>query len=373
MSTKKADTQHQYVVILAGGSGTRLWPRSRGQTPKQFLQIVGDKTMLQRTADRALTIADWEHIIVITNQAHLDTVCEQLPQLKKENIILEPEKKDTALAMLVGALFARARDPQAVVINSASDHYVPQKDLHEFGRTMAKACSIAAKNKHLLTVGIAPRRPETGFGYIKVGEQIDADKKLPVFSVDSFTEKPNLATATAFIATGRYFWNANMYVWSAQALLEAFRQHAPKIYQAVTPLLQAKPADFAQLLPAVYAASPAISIDYAISEKAHNLLLIPGNFSWSDVGDWHVAYDLGRKDEHDNVYTQENPAAELVTQDSRANLIASSDSRLVALVGVEDLVIVDTPEILLVCDKNKSQDVKKIVEQLKKAKKQQYL
>ncbi len=373
MKTKDSNRTHQYVVILAGGSGTRLWPRSRGNTPKQFLQIIGDKTMLQLTADRALTLADWDHIIVITNAAHQDAVREQLPQLARENIILEPEKRDTALAMLVGALFARARDQQAVVINSASDHFVPATDLQEFDRTMAKAATIAASHKNLLTVGIAPRRPETGFGYIKVGEQIDTDKKLPVFSVESFTEKPNLATATAFIATGRYFWNANMYVWSAQALADAFRKYAPKIYQAAEPLLQASPEQFPDLLPAVYAASPAISIDYAISEKADNLLLIPGNFSWSDVGDWHVAYDLGSKDQHDNVYTKQNPLAEVIAHDARANLVASSDKRLVALVGVEDLVIVDTPEILLVCDKNKSQDVKKIVEALKKAKKTQYL
>lgn len=373
MKMNKCSCDHQYVVILAGGSGTRLWPRSRGNTPKQFLQLVGDKTMLQRTADRALQVADWEHIIVITNTKHADEVRSQLPKLKAQNVLLEPEKRDTALAMLVGAAYAYALDPEAVIINSASDHYVPQKDLAEFGRTMAKACSIAADHQHLITVGIAPRRPETGFGYIKVGEQIDNDKKLPVFQVDSFTEKPNLATATAFIATGRYFWNANMYVWSAQALIAAFQKHAPKIYHAAKPLFDAKAKDFTKLLPDVYQDCPSISIDYAISEKADNLLLIPGNFAWSDVGDWRVTYELGQKDKNDNVCTKENAAADVIVQDARANLVASSDQRLVALVGVNNLVIVDTPEILLVCDKNRSQDVKKIVEMLKKDKKEQYL
>ena len=364
---------HEYVVILAGGSGTRLWPRSRGETPKQFLRIVGEKTMLQLTAERALAVTDWSHIIVITNHAHAATVREQLPEVKAENILLEPAKRDTALAMLVGALYARSLDPEAVVINSASDHYVPEVDLPEFARTMHKACQIASHHENLMTVGIAPTRPETGFGYIKVGEQIDNDKKLPVFRVDSFTEKPNLATATAFIATGRYFWNANMYVWSARALQAAFEKFAPEIYHACLPLLKATTTEFAKLLPSVYEDASAISIDYAISEKADNLLLIPGNFTWSDVGDWRVAYELGQKDAHDTVYTDESGAAELVVHDSRENLVAASSARLVALVGIKDLVVVDTPEILLIADRHHAQDVKKIVENLKEHKREKYL
>ncbi len=365
--------QHQFVVILAGGSGTRLWPRSRGETPKQFLKIVGETTMLQLTAQRALKVADWDHIIVITNEKHAQMVRAQLPEIKASNVLLEPEKRDTALAMLVGALYARALDPAAVVMNSASDHYVMDHDLPEFARTMAKACTIASQGEKLITVGIAPRRPETGFGYIKVGEQLDNDKRLPVCQVDAFTEKPNAATAAAFIATGKYFWNANMYVWSAQTLWDAFVTHAPKIAEAAQILLEAKPKDFPKLLPQVYAGAPSISIDYAISEKAHNLVLIPGNFGWSDVGDWRVAYELGGKDEHENVFTKEQAEASLSVYESRDDLVASSTKRLVALVGVENLVIVDTPEVLLVCDRDRAQDVKKIVEELKKQQREEYL
>ena len=371
--TKQKTGDHTYVVILAGGSGTRLWPRSRHQMPKQFLRIVGEKTMLQRTADRALAVADWERIIVITNQQHEAMVREQLPQLKKQNIILEPEKKDTAWAMLVGAMYAHSLDPQAVIINSASDHYVLAKDLPEFARTMKKACQIAADGRQLVTVGIAPTRPETGFGYIKVGEQIDDDKKMPVFRVESFTEKPNAATAAAFIATGRYFWNANMYVWSSEGLIAACQKYAPEIYRAAESLLTVKPTDFAKKLPAVYKQAPAISIDYAISEKADNLVLIPGNFGWSDVGDWRVAYELGKKDTNANVHTDEFGVAELVVQDSRKNLVASASKRLVALVGVKNLLIVDTPEVLLVMSKDAAQDVKKVVEKLKEEDKEEYL
>ena len=328
--------------------------------------------MLQRTADRALTLVDWDHIIIITNAAHKKMVMAQLPEVVEHNIILEPEKRDTALAMLVGAIYARNLDPQAVIMTSASDHFVVDSDLPEFARTMRKACRMAAEGDNLVTVGIAPRGPETGFGYIKVGEQVDNDKKLPVFRVDSFTEKPNLATATAFIATGRYFWNANMYVWSAEALVQAFAKHAPKILAAAQPLVGASAKEFARQLTSVYAASPAISIDYAISEKADNLLLIPGNFAWSDVGDWKVAYELGKKDAADNVCNLSGKC-ELVTHEARANLVTGSGERLLALVGVDNLVVVDTPDILLIAQKSRSQEVKKIVEQLKKNKRQEYL
>ncbi|MBQ6154553.1 mannose-1-phosphate guanylyltransferase [bacterium] len=366
-------SEHQYVVILAGGSGTRLWPKSRGNTPKQFLRIIGKKTMLQRTADRALSVTDWDHIIVITNKDHLAVVKKQLPELKPSHILLEPEKRDTALAMLTGALFAQSLDPEAIVINSASDHYVTLKDLPEFARTMKKACKLASTHENLITVGITPTRPETGFGYIRVGEQIDNDRRLPVFKVDSFTEKPNAAAASAFIATGKYFWNANMYVWSAKALVDAFAKYAPEILKAAQPLLKAKSKDFAKLLPKVYKNSPAISIDYAISEKADNLLLIPGNFAWSDVGDWRVVYDLGEKDTHETVFSGTCDTAELQVHESHGNLVSCSCDRLIALVGVDNMIVVDTPEILLIANKEHSQDVKKIVEQLKAQKKNQYL
>ncbi len=373
---KKQKTQfdpHNYVVILAGGGGTRLWPRSRQACPKQFLQIIGNQTMLQLTAERALLLAPWERIIIVTNKAHLATVQAQLPQAKTENIILEPEKKDTALAMLVGALFAHAKDPQAVVINSASDHYV--QDLPEFTRVMNAAATLAQEKDALLTVGISPTRPETGFGYIRIGEEIGRiHKDLPVFKVENFTEKPNATTAAAFIATGKYFWNANMYVWSSQALIKAFKDHAPAIWRTAASLLETSLIKFNQVLPDIYTKNTGISIDYAISEKATNLLLLPGNFGWSDVGDWQVAYDLGNKDHNDNVLNEnEKPQADFIAFDSRKNLVSCSKERLVALLGVDDLVIVDTDEILLVAKKERSQEVKKIVEELKSKKKSQYL
>ena len=373
MDYQKID-QHTFVVILAGGGGTRLWPRSRVACPKQFLQIVGEQTMLQLTAARALLLVPWERIIIVTNRDHLKMVKEQLPEAKAAHLILEPEKKDTALAMLAGAIFAHNLDPQAVVINSASDHYV--RNLSEFTKVMKAAAVLAAQKDALLTVGISPTRPETGFGYIRIGEEVDHSRQeMPVFQVQNFTEKPDATTAAAFIATGKYFWNANMYVWSSKSLLEAFEQYAPETLALCQPLLQEKSITaFNQKLTKIYPQAQAISIDYAISEKARNLLLLPGDFGWSDVGDWQVAYDLGTKDQNENVITQDGEQEPTVIAcASKQNFVAGAPQRLIALLGVDDLVVVDTPEILLVAKKERAQEVKKIVEQLKSQNKKQYL
>lgn len=362
---------HIYAVILAGGGGTRLWPKSRTKTPKQFLKLAGDKTMIQIAADRVAKIVDWDKIIVVTNQLYSEDVQKQLPGVPKENILAEPEKKDTALAMLVGALYAKSKDPNAVVINAASDHTI--LDDEEFVRVMYAATKTATDQNALLTVGITPAYPTSAFGYIKVGKELDnLGKKLPLMKVDAFTEKPEKETAKKFIATGKYYWNANMYVWSSKALKEAFKLHHPALYEKTKELDTLSSDAFHLALPEVYNNAEAISIDYAISEKADNLLLIPGDFGWSDVGDWKVVYDLGDKDEDENVVVGDDEEVRTISVDSRGNLI-HTNGRLVALVGLEDLVVVDTDEILMVCPKERSQEVKKVVEKIKKEKRKEYL
>src|SRR3990167_9106392 len=363
--------EHVYAVLLAGGGGTRLWPKSREQTPKQFLKLFGDDTMLQYTVRRVTKLVPWEKIIVVTNAKYQAEVLKQLPEIPKANIISEPEKKDTALAMLVGTLYAHSLDPEAIIINAASDHVV--SDEAEFVRVMRAAVQVAAKKDSLVTVGITPTHPATSFGYIKIGNDLGKlDKGLSLFSVDSFTEKPNQATARAFISTGKFFWNANMYVWSAASLVAAFETFMPVMFKQTRELLQAKGSGFMKLLPKIYAASEAISIDYAISEKAENLVLIPGDFGWNDVGDWKVVYELETKDLANNVVLSESDKAEVLTIGSANNLI-HTNGRLIALVGVQDMVVIDTDKILMIIPKEKSQDVKKIVEQIKEEKKIEYL
>lgn len=362
---------HIFAVILAGGGGTRLWPKSRNKTPKQFLKLAGDKTMIQIAADRVAKIVAWENIIVVTNQMYSTEVKAQLPQVPAENILSEPEKKDTALAMLIGALYAKSKDPNAIVINAASDHTVTDEE--EFVRVMYAATKVASEGENLLTVGITPSYVTSAFGYIKVANKIaDLGKHLPLMKVDSFTEKPDEETAKKFIATGKYFWNANMYVWSASSLKNAFKKYKANLYQKTEHLDSLNSETFHQALPEVYNDAEAISIDYAISEKADNLLLIPGDFGWSDVGDWKVVYDLGDKDENKNVVVGDDEEVMTLSINSEGNLI-HTNGRLVALVGLKDLIVVDTDEILMVCPKDKSQDVKKIVEKIKADKRKEYL
>ena len=363
--------QHTYGVILAGGGGTRLWPKSRNKTPKQFLKLTSNATMMQITAKRVNQIVPWKKIIVVSNKLYLDEVVKQLPQVPKENIISEPEKKDTALAMLVGSLYAKSKDPDAIIINAASDHVVP--DELEYVRTMKAAAKVAFRKKQLVTIGITPIYPATGFGYIKISDDIEkVSKGLSLFKVESFTEKPNESTAKGFISTGKYYWNANMYVWSAQTIQDAFAKHMPQMYKLTKDLSKLNAKKFHEALNYIYKKAESISIDYAISEKADNLVLIPGDFGWNDVGDWKVVYDLGKKNSQGNVIISDSNKADNINIDTQDSLI-HANGRLIATIGLKDMIIVDTNEILLIAPKKRSQDVKKIIEKLKAEKRKEYL
>lgn len=366
------ELSHLYGLILAGGGGTRLWPKSRETTPKQFLQLTSDRSMIQVTADRFSKFIPWSNLLVITSAKHRSIVKEQLPELADANIVIEPAKKDTALAMLIGALYAHHRDPEAVIVNDAADHVI--SDDTEFIRLMKAAASVAAHHQNLVAVGITPSEPSTAFGYIKVGEELQRlERNVSVFTVDSFTEKPNRPTAQAFLSSGKYFWNANHYVWSARALIQAFQDEAPDTYQLIQPLLVEKSEkEFATLLPAIYEAAPSISIDYAISEKAKNLVLIPGDFGWNDIGEWKVVYDLGTKNLEKNVIIGETDSHPTLAIRSQGNLI-HTNGRLIAVYGINDMIIVDTKDILMIVPKDSSQEVKKLVERLKEEKKVEYL
>lgn len=362
---------HTYVVILAGGGGTRLWPKSREKTPKQFLRLYTKNTLMQDTYRRARFFAEPDHIIVISNKDYVEDVKQQLPELPAQNIIGEPAKRETAPAMLLGALIAYKRDPEAVIINLASDHIAT--DEKEFKHVLETAVEVASKKTSLVTVGITPTFPHSGLGYIKIGEELEKVKRLPVFKVESFTEKPNTATAKAFISTGRYFWNACNYVWSAEALLQAFKEHSPEILSTMQPILDVIDNDqFMTVTNKAYQEVEKIAIDYAISEKAKNLVLIPGDFGWNDIGDWKVVYDLQKKNAGGNVILNDSDTANVVEYDSHNNLV-HTNGRMIALVGMEDTIVVDTGEILLLMPKDRSQDVKKIVEQLKEEQQNQYL
>ncbi len=360
---EKGLNQHLFAVILAGGGGTRLWPRSTKAKPKQFLRLLSDKTMLQETYDRIKPLVPPERVLVITNQRYKSMVYDDLPDIPKENVFAEPMKRDTAMAMGVGAILAYRRDPAAVVINLASDHVV--EDSEEFRRTMEAAAAAAMTGDYLVTVGIHPTFPHTGLGYIKVKDSFGRVDGLHVFKVGDFTEKPKLARAKAFLATGKYFWNANNYVWKAETALRAFAKHLPETYKELEKIRDGGSVELA------YGRAATISIDYGISEKADNLLLVPGDFGWSDIGDWEVVYDLSKKDGDKNSIDKSRNAAPVLL-DSRGCFI-SGGKKLLAVVGINDLIVVETKKALLVVKRQRAQEVKQLVDELKKRKLEEFL
>lgn len=363
-------SKHLFVVILAGGGGTRLWPRSTTAKPKQFLRLLSEKTLVQETYDRVKTLVPPERVIVVTNKRYERETHESLPDIPKENIIAEPQKRDSAMAMGVGAVVAHALDPDAVIINLAADHAV--NDLAEFRKTLLAAATAAQSGDFLVTVGIHPTFPHTGFGYIKIRDQFKRVDGYHVFTVDGFTEKPKLARARAFLATGKYFWNANNYVWTAKAAIAAFEKHLPKTYEQLILVGKAyRTKAFASAMELAYQSVDAISIDYGVSEKADNLLLVPGDFGWNDIGDWNVVYELSKKDQNGNVIDQSRNTPPFLLDTT--GCFISGGKKLLAVVGLNDVVIVETKKALLIAPRSRSQEVKNIVGLIKDRSLSEYL
>lgn len=365
---------HLYVVILCGGTGTRVWPLSINKKPKQFLNFFEDKTLFQGALFRATNIVSPDKVILITNEKYVEEIKKESPQIPQQNIIAETEKKNTAMAMGVATAFISQKDPDAVVINLYSDHVVKNTAL--FVKTMKAATKVAFEKKQIVTVGLEPTYPHTGFGYIKVDGQIDSQDDLPVSRVDSFKEKPDLTTAKQYLASGKYLWNGGFYVWRSDIFEQEIAKHSPDIARNIVNLKKAFGTDKeTQVLAQEYAQVRDESIDYALAEKTDKLLVIPGRFDWNDVGSWEVVYDLGKKDSNQNVAVhnleaKNNPPLEL--HEVSGSLVYYTDNPI-ALFGVKDLVVVDTGNGILVCDRKRSNDVKKIVDSLKAKKLDQYL
>lgn len=361
---------HLFVLIVCGGSGTRLWPRSRKKTPKQFINLFGEKTIFSQTMERARSLAPDERIFVITNADYVDEVLAQ-GGLSLKNIIVEPQAKNTALAIAAGAAVIAKIDPQAVIVNLWSDNLI--SPLEKFTAEVNLAAEVAFAGDHLVTVGLKPTFAHTGLGYIHIDQPLADFKEGNVFKVKEFKEKPDLETAKMFLQSGEYYWNIGLYTWRADSLLKACKKHAPKIFEGVKKIQEAWGQESEKkTMDEVYAQAENISVDYALSEKADNLVLVPASFTWSDIGDWQIVYEVGKKDENKNMIVNLGQKNEIYIFNSQNNVVQFTD-RLVALVGVENLVIIDTPDALLVCQKDKAQDVKKIVEILKEKGRKEYL
>lgn len=370
-SKRPEHLKHTYVCLLAGGTGTRLWPRSRKATPKQFTKLFEDLTLFQQTIKRIKGFLPLSHIYVIANKRHVHEIQHEEPLLPDDNIIAEPFKRDTAMAIGTVSALVHKRDPHGVVINLASDHQI--ENLKVYVKTLSRAAKIAFEKKQIVTIGIEPRFPHTGMGHIERGQELYKYGSTPVYKVASFKEKPDLETAKKFTKSGRYFWNSNKFVFPASLMLDEFKAHSPEIYTLINKFYKAIGTHKQNhVMKTSYKEAPCLAIDYAVAEKSHNMLLISGDFGWSDVGDWKVVYDLTPKDKNGNVIIKHGSEGRFIGRETKDSLI-HFDDQLIVTIGVSDLIIVDTKDALLICHKDKAEEVKKVVETLKEKKLEEYL
>lgn len=350
-----------YAVIMAGGSGTRFWPKSTKKYPKQFLNLFGSGTMIQNTANRVKELIPQERILVVTNDDYVDIVKEQLPKVPDTNIVGEPVAKNTAPCVAIAAELLYKQDPEAVMVVLPADHHITNPK--EFQKILSSAIAKAESGTDLVTIGIKPDRPETGFGYIHADStEVETVKNNKVEKVRAFKEKPNFETAEQFVASGDYYWNSGMFVWRADTILEEFKSQLPDMHN----LLKQTSADlYTDLHGAAvnefYYDCESVSIDYGIMEGAKRAFVVPGEFGWNDVGSWSAVYELGEKNKDENSVQ----AINVTFAGSQKNLVVSSSGKMISLVGMENVVVVETEKAILVCDLNQSQGVKEIVEQLK--------
>jgi mannose-1-phosphate guanylyltransferase len=348
-----------YAVIMAGGVGTRFWPLSRRQRPKQFLDIVGGASLIRQTFDRIRPRVAPERTIVVTSTEYAAALHAEIPELPPENLLVEPVGRGTAAAIGLAALVVRARDPHATLAVLPSDHYIREQD--RFLAALESARDVAAEGDYLLTLGMKPTAPETGFGYIRVGERVRTVRDHTVHRVDRFVEKPDRKHAEAYVADGRYLWNGGMFVWRVDAILEAIRLHLSETFEGLAEVGLAQAAgDFMEAVRRVYVRLPIVSVDTGVLERANNVLVLPCEVGWHDIGSWSALDDLLPRRDGDNVGVGEHVAI-----DSR-RCVVYSPKKLVATVGVDDLVIVETDDALLVCRKDQAQEVRRVVEALER-------
>ncbi|RXG12657.1 mannose-1-phosphate guanylyltransferase [Leeuwenhoekiella aestuarii] len=345
--------KNYYAIIMAGGVGSRFWPLSKANYPKQFHDILGaGETLIERTFGRLSQTVPADNVLVLTNENYKALVNEQLPQVKDENIVLEPAMRNTAPCILLAALKIYKANPDGVMIVAPSDHWIENESAFLTDlETAFKACETdISEEKLLVTLGIEPTFPHTGYGYIQYASGNSAIK-----NVKAFKEKPDYATAKQFLAAGNYSWNAGIFIWSAKAIIEAFEKYLPEMYalfnSGYEDLNTEKEEAFIQ---EHYEQAENISIDYGILEKSGNVGVIPATFDWSDLGAWGALYDNLEKDSENNVVVN----AKTVIRESKGNLIRSEKGKVVVVDGLQDYIVVDSKEVLVIMPKAKEQDVK---------------
>jgi mannose-1-phosphate guanylyltransferase len=354
-----AVTPSRYALILAGGSGQRFWPISRDSLPKQLLKLFGDKTLLEMTVDRLDGLVPTENIVILTNKQQEAAVRKLLPQLPKENIIAEPEKRDTAPAIALGVGWVVARDPTATMMVLPADHLI--KDQKEFHRVLNNAAKAAEVGSSLVTIGIKPTWACPSYGYVERGRRasLPGVDDQAVYEVERFREKPNPDLAEHFINQGTFTWNAGMFIWTIPAIFSELSRHCPALADFVSELRNSK--DFAATMSKQFSKLPKLSIDYALMERASRVLNIEATFDWDDVGNWT---SVGRYLTNDENGNQHNCAFSQL--DSSSNLVFSQTGQHIALLGVQDLIIVSAKDALLITSRSHAESIKKLADQLPK-------
>lgn len=343
-----------YAVIMAGGVGARFWPRSREKKPKQLIKIFGENTLIQDTVKRLEGLIDVKNIFVITNKIQKLKIKEQLPDIPEENIIDEPFGKNTAACIGLASILVKNVNPDAVTVVLPADHYI--KDKEKFQNTIRRAAECAYNSKKLVTIGITPTRPETGYGYI----QFDGEIEDNIYRVLTFAEKPNLATAKRFIQSGDFLWNSGMFIWKVETILNEMKEHMPELSSGLDEIESAIGGiDFNKTLTTVYGQLRSVSIDYGIMEKSKSVVLTKGEFDWSDVGSWETVYELTDKDDNGNANVGD------VYYTNSYNSYVYAPNKFSALIGVENIIVINTNDSLLICKRENAQDVKQVVDYLK--------
>lgn len=343
---------------MAGGVGSRFWPVSTEKNPKQFHDMLGTgDTLLQKTFYRLIKLIPHENVFILTNERYKDLVHDQLPVLNDRQIVLEPEMRNTAPCILYASLKIQKENQDAVMIVAPSDHWIEDED--KFNKNVKQAFDYSAKNDALITLGIQPTFPNTGYGYI----EFDKDSKQNIKPVLQFREKPDYNTAKEYLTKGNFLWNAGIFIWSARSVVEAFKNCEPKLYGLFNDGIDVYNTNFEDdFIRDNYGKAENISVDYAIMEKSKNVYVLPAEFDWNDLGTWGSLYDKLEKDDDNNAIVN----AKILAEDSSGNMISSAKDKVVVIDGLNDYIIVDKEDVLLIFPKEKEQDIKKVLQNVKK-------
>lgn len=355
-----------YAVIMAGGSGTRFWPLSRRNRPKQFLPITSSKTMLEETVDRLTPLIPPDRIFTIAGKNHTRQIEKLAPGIPRSNLLVEPLARNTAPSLILATASVYHRDPDAVVAALPADHLI--RDSGRFRSILGAAAAAAARQDRIITFGVPPTYPATGYGYIRFNrENADPVEGQPVFEVLEFKEKPDADTALAFLRDGAYYWNSGIFLWKASIFARKLQRFAPEMFRFWEEMLRALELEDGPALTDIFQRIPGISIDYALMEKAEGIGMCEGNFGWSDVGSWASLSDFWKGDSKNNAVRGKS-----LILDSENCLVFNPDG-MTALIGVKDLIVVNTGDALLICRRDRDQDVKTVVRDLQKNKGESFL